>query len=120
MKHTFPFFIILFIIFAIVLFNSFTKENMVESLTSGRSGIKDNEEIKRGFDEIRGGLGRRGQSPFGRGISRYGLGGYPILTGGFYGGTGFKDDDLYYPYTYAYPPPVLYDTYGNPILLTTI
>ena len=115
MKHNFPFFIILFIIFAIIIFNSFTKEKPAEGLTSGRSGTGNDEELKGGFDEIRGGLGRRGQSPFGRGISAYGLGGYPILTGGFYGGTGFKDD-LYYPYTYAYPPPVLYDTYGNSIL----
>ena len=119
MKHNFSFFIILFIIFAIVIFNSFTKEKVAESLTNGRSG-RGHDEIKGGFDRIRGGLGRRGQSPFGRGISGYGLGGYPITTGGFYGGSGFRDDDLYYPYTYAYPPPLLYDTYGNPITLSTV
>lgn len=127
MKYNIPFFIISLIIFVIVIFNNFTKEKIVERLTQGRGGHgrgvgfggHGGQEV--GFDSgIRGGLGRRGQSYFGRGISGYGLGGYPITTGGFYGGSGFKDDDLYYPHTYAYPPPILYDTYGNPILLTTL
>jgi hypothetical protein len=89
------FFFISLIIIIICIFNFFTKKKVVEGI--------------------------RAQSYFGKGISNFGLGGYPITTGGFYGGNGFKDNnEFYYPFTYAYPPPVLYDSYGNPILLTTV
>jgi hypothetical protein len=120
MKNKSFFFVVILMIFIISIFNSFTKENVVEGLGLGRGyGGHGGQEVGSGSG-IRGGLGRRGQSYFGRGISGYGIGGYPVTTGGFYGGIGFREDDFYYPYTYAYPPPILYDEYGNPIQLTTI
>jgi len=87
------FLVILLMVFAIVLFNSFTKKSLVEGhgFGGGSHGLGG------------GGLGRG----FGYGINRSYYGGH--------GGYGYSN--LYYPY---YAPSIVYDSYGNPILLNAI
>lgn len=105
MKNTIIFLGISLLILAIILFNLSTRNKIVEGHGGGGGGH---------------GMGRRGL-----GHADLGLGGYGLYRG--YGGTSYYGGgdevngnsyfgDYYYPYAY---PQVVYDEYGNPILVSS-
>jgi len=123
------FFMIFGLILFIILFNSFSKKKIVEGHGGGGGGGGRGGGGFGGHGGLGGhgighggGWGGRG----GRGLGALGLGGYGLYRGygGYYGGgnTGgydYFDNDFYYPTTtYAYPP-VNYDEYGNPIIVSS-
>jgi hypothetical protein len=108
MKRNNTFYIIIFLVLAIVLYNSFTKKNIIEGHGGGGGGRGG------GFGRG-GGWGGRG----GRALGALGLGGYGLYRG-YGGGDGlgydYYDNNLYYPYAY---PSIVYDDYGNQILVSS-
>jgi hypothetical protein len=116
MKSKSIFYIIILLILAIVLYNSFTKRNIIEGHGGGGGGHGG------GFGGHGVGFGGHGVGfgghtgrwgGRGRALGALGLGGYGLYRG--YGGYGGGDgggynyfDDYYYPYDY-----------GNPVLVSS-